>query len=199
MPTSKPFSAAIILCLGIFASAMAGAQTDAIRISGSVLDPAGRSVAGAHVEADSSSGARLTAVTGSDGGFAIHLPAWGAYTLEVDAAGFAALTRKMQLSAASTSLTLRLDKVSAANEEVVVTADVSQIDISSPDPSQKVLVREELLDANPGRPGAPISIPGLPIETASGGIKAPQYFVPGVAGDHGGARRDRRAGGDRGG
>jgi hypothetical protein len=31
----------------------------------------------------------------------------------------------------------------------------------------------------------PISIPGLPIETASGGIKAPQYFAPGVAGDHG--------------
>jgi len=42
-----------------------------------------------------------------------------------------------------------------------------------------------VLDANPGRPGAPISIPGLPIETASGGIKAPQYFAPGVAGDHG--------------
>ncbi len=47
------------------------------------------------------------------------------------------------------------------------------------------MVREELLDANPGRPGAPVSIPGLPIETASGGIKAPQYFAPGVAGDHG--------------
>src|ERR1700748_1782930 len=71
------------------------------------------------------------------------------------------------------------------NEEVIVNADVSKIDIASPDPSQKVLVREELLDANPGRPGAPISIPGLPIETASGGIKAPQYFAPGVAGDHG--------------
>jgi hypothetical protein len=42
-----------------------------------------------------------------------------------------------------------------------------------------------VLDANPGRPGATISIPGLPIETASGGIKAPQYFAPGVAGDHG--------------
>ena len=42
-----------------------------------------------------------------------------------------------------------------------------------------------MLDANPGRPGAPISIPGLPIETASGGIKAPQYFALGVAGDHG--------------
>jgi len=41
------------------------------------------------------------------------------------------------------------------------------------------------LDANPGRPGAPVSIPGYPIETASSGIKAPQYFAPGVAGDHG--------------
>ena len=42
-----------------------------------------------------------------------------------------------------------------------------------------------MLDANPGRPGPPVSIPGIPIETASGGIKAPQYFAPGVAGDHG--------------
>ncbi len=71
------------------------------------------------------------------------------------------------------------------HQQVVVTADLSNADITAPDPSEKVLVREELLDANPGRPGAPISIPGLPIETASGGIKAPQYFAPGVAGDHG--------------
>src|ERR1700749_769178 len=76
-------------------------------------------------------------------------------------------------------------RLAVVNEEVIVNADVSKIDIASPDPSQKVLVREELLDANPGRPGAPISIPGVPIETASGGLKAPQYFAPGVAGDHG--------------
>jgi hypothetical protein len=57
--------------------------------------------------------------------------------------------------------------------------------VLTPDPDQKILVHDEVLDANPGRPGAPISIPGLPIETASGGIKAPQYFAPGVAGDHG--------------
>jgi hypothetical protein len=55
----------------------------------------------------------------------------------------------------------------------------------SPDPSETVVIHDQVLDANPGRPGAPISIPGLPIETASGGIKAPQYFAPGVAGDHG--------------
>jgi hypothetical protein len=70
-------------------------------------------------------------------------------------------------------------------EQIVVTGHVDTVTLASPDPSQRVLVREELLDANPGRPGAPVSLPGLPIETASGGIKAPQYFVPGVAGDHG--------------
>lgn len=59
------------------------------------------------------------------------------------------------------------------------------VSVANPDPAQRVIIREETLDANPGRPGAPVSIPGLPIETASGGIKAPQYFAPGVAGDHG--------------
>jgi Carboxypeptidase regulatory-like domain len=174
-----------IFLLGALGSCIAAGQTGALRISGSVVDPAGLVVTGAHIEVDSASGAQLTITTGSDGGFAINLPAGGAYTVRVEAAGFATLTRKMQLSAGAANLTLRLDKVSATSEQVIVTADLSQIDIASPDPSQRVLVREELLDANPGRPGAPISIPGLPIETASGGIKAPQYFVPGVAGDHG--------------
>src|SRR5580704_2337940 len=71
------------------------------------------------------------------------------------------------------------------SDSVTVTADVRQIDILAPDPAEKVFVSEDLLDANPGCPGAPVSVPGYPIETASSGIKAPQYFAPGVAGDHG--------------
>ena len=70
-------------------------------------------------------------------------------------------------------------------ESVTVTADINDVDLVSPDPAEKVFVRQDLLDANPGRPGAPVSIPGYPVETASSGIKAPQYFAPGVAGDHG--------------
>ncbi len=58
------------------------------------------------------------------------------------------------------------------SETVSVTADVNDINLISPDPAEKVFVRENLLDANPGRPGAPISIPGYPTETASSGIKA---------------------------
>jgi hypothetical protein len=177
-----------IVALALFIIAVTlslAAQSGAARASGTVLDPAGRPVAGARVAFDSATGARISGTTGSDGAFTITLPAWGAYTARVEATGFAGVTRKVQLSAETASLTLRLEQVAAASEEVIVAADVSEIALASPDPSQKVLVREELLDANPGRPGAPISIPGLPIETASGGIKAPQYFVPGVAGDHG--------------
>ncbi|MGA2085340.1 MAG: TonB-dependent receptor [Terracidiphilus sp.] len=180
----------VILVLAALACALpAQAQTGAARITGTVLDPAGRPVAGARVEFDSDAGARLNAATGASGGFTLLLPAWGEYTVRVEAAGFAAVTRKVDLSAATAGLggglTLRLEHVAVASEQVIVSADVSEVALTSPDPSEKVMVREELLDANPGRPGAPVSIPGLPIETASGGIKAPQYFVPGVAGDHG--------------
>lgn len=176
---------ATVVLLGLLVGGSAMAQNGAGWISGSVLDPSGLSVMGASVEIDSAHGTRLTATTGSDGTFFIHLPADGTYTVRVQAFGFAPVIRTMQLRAGTANLILRLQKVTAINEGIVVATDASQIDIASPDPSQKVLVREELLDANPGHPGAPISIPGLPIETASGGIKAPQYFAPGVAGDHG--------------
>jgi hypothetical protein len=163
----------------------ASAQVSECRTIGAVLDPAGRPLPGANVQLESASGPRLTGATGNDGVFTIELPTWGAYTVRVQAVGFAPLTRNIDLSAATASMTLRLERVTGAVDEVVVTGDVSDVTLTSPDPSEHVMVREELLDANPGRSGAPISIPGLPIETASGGIKAPQYFAPGVAGDHG--------------
>jgi hypothetical protein len=176
----------VLLILTALACTLAlTAQMGAPRIQGIVLDPSGRPLAGAVVEFRSASGARVSSKTAGDGEFKIALPAWGVYAVKVEASGFAPVARKMMLSAATMSLTLRLEQVAAASSQVVVTTAVNEVSLASPDPSEKVLVREELLDANPGRPGAPVSLPGLPIETASGGIKAPQYFVPGVAGDHG--------------
>ena len=185
MATSSTKLGIILLLLFALAGALAEAQTDGVRICGTVLDPAGRPVAGARLEFDFASGALQKGATGSDGSFTIALPAWGVYAVRVEAAGFAPVTRQVQLSADAASLALRLERVAAAAEEVVVNGDVSEIALDAPDPSQMVLVREQLLDGNPGRPGAPISIPGLPIESASGGIKAPQYFAPGVMADHG--------------
>ena len=161
------------------------AQTAPPRISGTVLDPSGKPVAAAHIVFESTSGQKVSSITATTGVFTTSLPTWGTYTVRIDAAGFAPVTRHLQLSVESTIQPLQFEQLYTAAEEVVVTAHLSEVTLASPDPSEKVMVREELLDANPGRPGAPISIPGLPIETASGGIKAPQYFVPGVAGDHG--------------
>jgi hypothetical protein len=175
---------ALVLFFVAFAHT-AAAQTGAATVWGTVFDPVGRPVAGARIEFDFAGGARVNGKTGGDGRFSLALPARGACTVRVEAVGFDTVTRKMDLSAGFANLTLRMEHVAVAAEEVIVTADVSEVTLISPDPSQKVMVREELLDANPGRPGAPISIPGLPIETAAGGIKAPQYFAPGVAGDHG--------------
>jgi hypothetical protein len=178
-----PFVLVLLAC--VVATRDLAEEPLALHITGTVLDPGGRPIAGAHVEFDSSSGARTALNSGADGGFTATLPATGAYTIRVDAPGFAIAARNLQLSAGAATLTLQLEHVAGVAEQVVVSADASEITLNSPDPSQKVLVREQLLDANPGRPGAPISIPGLPIETAAGGIKAPQYFAPGVMADHG--------------
>ena len=180
----------VLLAAALIASIpLVSAQSQLKLLTGTVLDPAGRPVVGARVELDFASSPAQTVSTDNDGGFLVSLPSWGRYTAHVDAAGFEALTRKIELRAPSAgvaaNLTLRLEQVTEVAEQVVVNGDVSEIALDSPDPSQKVLVREQLLDANPGRPGAPISIPGLPIETAAGGIKAPQYFAPGVMADHG--------------
>ncbi len=150
-----------------------------------MLDPTRLALAGARVEFDLASGQQFNTTTDATGHFSLQLPISAAYTARVTAVGFAALSRPLVLREAGMDLTLRLERVASVSEAVVVSGSIGTLDLSDPDPSQKVLVREELLDANPGRPGAPVSIPGMPIETASGGIKAPQYFVPGVAGDHG--------------
>ena len=77
------------------------------------------------------------------------------------------------------------DAAPQSRYSVTVTAEGQSTRLMSPDPGERVIGRSEMLDANAAHPGVPVSIPGLPSESASGGIKAPQYFAPGVAGDHG--------------
>src|SRR5208337_4089213 len=82
-----------------------------------------------------------------------------------------------------TNIDVQFQQIASSIQAVTVVASAPSS--LTPDPARSIIIHDQVLDANPGRPGAPISIPGLPIETASGGIKAPQYFAPGVAGDHG--------------
>ncbi len=153
---------------------------------GRIIDPQGNALAGAEVELLAGGKTAAQTASGAEGSFQLRVPSPGQFTLEVKAAGFRPVEQVVQVdSNVNPLLQIQMKQIASQSETVTVTADVNETDVLSPDPAEKVFVRQDLLDANPGRPGAPVSIPGYPIETASSGIKAPQYFSPGVAGDHG--------------
>ncbi len=101
----------------------------------------------------------------------------GDYKVQVSAEGYAPVT--LQLSIA-TDTEIKIQMGSSSTVTVVAKGDDVDTDLSA-----RIYSADELLAANPGLPGTPVSVPGFPSETASGGVKAPQYFAPGVAGDHG--------------
>lgn len=156
-------------------------------LTGHVVDPDREPIAGARVfllRRDSASATEVS--SDSQGGFVFNSLAEGTYQLTTAATGFADVKKALRVgSGERLAVEMQFVELATRADSVDVTADVREIDVESPDPAEKVFASEDMLDANPGRPGAPISIPGYPIETASSGIKAPQYFAPGVAGDHG--------------
>ena len=160
-----------------------------IRVTGRVIDPQGRPVPGARLQLTQrqpgTTHQTAQTTTDDEGRFEFEVTSAGEYLVKANADGFQQVTKALRISSGSASLDIHLEKITSRAESVIVTANIDETSLTSPDPGQRIIVREEALDANPGRPGAPISIPGLPIETASSGIKAPQYFAPGVAGDHG--------------
>jgi hypothetical protein len=157
------------------------------RIVGRLTDPQGAVVSGAKLRLATLSGAPpVEAASDKDGRFVFPTMPPGDYEIRASAAGFDEIKQAVHVGdGEALRVDLQFAHLAARVETVTVTADVKNVDVQSPDPAVKVFASADLLDANPGRPGAPISIPGYPIETASSGIKAPQYFAPGVAGDHG--------------
>ena len=155
-------------------------------LKGRVIDPDGNALPKGTVRLIDHGQVRGQTTIGPDGRFQMALPSAGQYVIKVDVTGFRPVEERVSISRAGASeITVKMTQLSSRVENVTVIADVNQSDVLSPDPAEKIFVRQDLLDANPGRPGAPVSLPGYPIETASSGIKAPQYFAPGVAGDHG--------------
>jgi hypothetical protein len=155
------------------------------RITGKVLDPQGATVSGAHLSLLNAAGTSIRETTSdAQGNFTLDGINPGSYQLSADATSFVSLITNVGVPGGQPqNVNVQFQQIASAVQAMtVVTSAPSSL---TPDPAQNIVVHDEVLDANPGRPGAPISIPGLPIDTASGGIKAPQYFAPGVAGDHG--------------
>jgi hypothetical protein len=108
----------------------------------------------------------------------------GEYQLRAEEPTFVSVTLDVSVARGrERQTTMQFARLVSVSQAITVVASAPSL--LTPDPAQSIVIHDQVLEANPGRPGAPISIPGLPIETASGGIKAPQYFAPGVAGDHG--------------
>jgi hypothetical protein len=163
------------------------ARGEAGSVNGQLTDPQGKPVAGAKIEVTSGRDLNpMESVSDPAGRFVFSSLAEGTYQLSAMAAEFTDVKKTLHVGdGESLTVDLQFPRLASRTDTVTVSSDVKDIDVQSPDPAEKVFASEDLLDANPGRPGAPISIPGYPIETASSGIKAPQYFAPGVAGDHG--------------
>src|ERR1700691_3649699 len=168
----------LVLCSDVSAAGAA-------QISGQISDLQGAPVANVHLKLLNSAGAVVReAASDSKGNFTFVNLRPGQYQLIAESASFAPVDADISVAEGKpTEINLRFKQLASVNQSVTVfRTSTSPLDLDS---SQRVVVHDQVLDANPRRRGAPKSIPGLPIETASGGIKAPQYFVPGVAGDHG--------------
>ena len=156
------------------------------RVAGQIFDPQGNPVANVHVRLLDARGETVReTMTDTEGRFHWADVEPGSYRVTAESSSFAPVGSVVAIVAGKeTTVELRFGQIASVRQAVTVVGSSAPSSLT-PDPSERIVVHDQVLDANPGRPGAPISIPGLPIETASGGIKAPQYFAPGVAGDHG--------------
>ncbi len=172
-------------CVLLLWASLCWAGPETGRVSGRVLDPQGAPVSQAHVALVNAAGTTV-GETNSDGQGNFVLPGFdpGVYQLVVESPSFVTVVQNVSLGLGQQQqVNVQFQQLVSVQQQVTVVASAPSS--LTPDPAQSIVIHDQVLDANPGRPGAPISIPGLPIETASGGIKAPQYFAPGVAGDHG--------------
>jgi CarboxypepD_reg-like domain len=142
-----------------------------VSLSGQIVTGDGTPIPGAILQAG-----QMNTAADQQGNFQLSLNE-GDYKLRVSAQGHTPVTLPLSLKS-DTEIKIQMG-------ESTTTTVVANADEVVADPSTQVYSADELLAASPGLPGVPVSVPGFPSETASGGVKAPQYFAPGVAGDHG--------------
>src|SRR5271165_3071962 len=141
------------------------------RISGRVLDPQGAPVSQAHVKLVNAAGTTVGETRSDEQGqFVLDVIGAGVYQLVAEAPSFVTVVQSVSVAAGQQrQVGLQFQQLVSVQQSITVVASAPTL--LTPDPAQSIIIHDQVLDANPGRPGAPISIPGLPIETASGGIK----------------------------
>jgi hypothetical protein len=158
-------------CLLAEPGAAPEAGAERFAVSGHVVTADGEFIPKAQVQLGTA-----TASTDAQGSFQLFVPP-GERKISISASGYAPLAVPVSISA-DTDLKFEL-------QPSATTSVSAQVDSPIFAALTQVYESDELLQARPGQPGVPVALPGYPSETASGGVKAPQYFAPGVAGDHG--------------
>lgn len=148
-----------------------GARAERFVLSGHVVAADGEPIAKAEVQLGTA-----TARTDAQGSFQL-LALSGESKISISASGYTPLAVPVSISA-DTDLKFELQLSATTTVSAHVDSPISAA-------LTQTFESDELLQAQPGQPGVPLALPGYPSETASGGVKAPQYFAPGVAGDHG--------------
>ncbi|HYR42117.1 MAG TPA: TonB-dependent receptor [Terriglobia bacterium] len=133
-------------------------------LKGTILDPAGASVAGARVDVSRPGFSRAT-TTDDAGGFLVDDVPAGTYSLRVTAIGFAEYTSSIDIPTDSLKVTL---PVAPHSEDVIVTTTRVETPLSMVGVSATILDREEIVR----RQGAPVyellrDVPGLAVTNTS--------------------------------
>jgi len=137
---SAPF-----LVLLLFCSAVAGASAQAAgTLSGRVVDPDGRPVAGARLLLVSGHTVAASARSAEDGRFLLAPPAEGTYILRAAAEGFRAAPVTVTVTASPSDLGTLPLQVSAIAEAVVVSAAQVEVPLATAASAVTVITGEEL-------------------------------------------------------
>ena len=131
-------------------------------LNGRLTDPQGQLIPDATIRlsrrADSTS---KETKTDAQGRFFFAILDGGEYRLTAESPGFTALTRTIAVQSSGKQVEdLQFNSLALQNESTTVSASVSDVGVFEPDPAQRVMVRDETPDANPGRPGCRSRFPG---------------------------------------
>ena len=139
-------------------------------VTGRVVDGQGRPAAGATVLLVRGQQVQQ-AVTGSDGQFQLKLNSAGTYDLSVTAPMFQPLAKPVELSAGKSVLDLQLTPLVTRTDSVTVTADINSLDVLSPDPAEKVYVRQDLSMPTPAGRALRFLFPDIRLKQLPAGLR----------------------------
>jgi hypothetical protein len=115
-----------------------------IAFRGRVVDPQGNALPNATVQIADRNRVVARTQSAADGKFLLQVRSTGELTVKVDAPGFRSVSQPVSVRAGGNSeIVISLSQLASHFESITVTADLNRSDVLSPDPGEKVFVRQD--------------------------------------------------------